>query len=158
MKGEGRLIACDSDRGRLAAMQRRLTRAAAMAEVRLLNPGREMEKLSDLGGQADCVLVDAPCSGTGTWRRNPELRWRLDAVRLDRLLAIQARLIDLGASLLKPGGRLIYAVCSVLEGEGALQADAAIAHLGLVDRARRGFTPLTDGCDGFFVARLDTRC
>ena len=103
----------------------------------------------------DLVLVDAPCSGTGTWRRNPELRWRLTPERLARLTSVQARLIDLAAGLLKPGGRLVYAVCSVLPSEGADQAAAAAGRLGLVLADQRALSPLADGCDGFFVARLD---
>jgi len=160
MDGSGRLIATDTDRTRLQAMAPRLARAgvAAMVEAHLLNPNREAEMLADLAGQADLVLVDAPCSGTGTWRRNPELRWRLTPERLDRLVAVQARLIDLAASLLKPGGRLVYAVCSVLEAEGADQARAAAGRTGLVPGPTRAFTPLADGCDGFFVARLEKPC
>jgi 16S rRNA (cytosine967-C5)-methyltransferase len=157
MGGQGRLVATDTDRPRLQAMQPRLRRAGAEGRVepRLLNPGREPESLADLVGAADLVLVDAPCSGTGTWRRNPELRWRLTPERLARLTGVQARLIDLGASLLKPGGRLLYAVCSVLDAEGAAQANAAAERLGLRAGPARGFTPLADGCDGFFVARLE---
>jgi 16S rRNA (cytosine967-C5)-methyltransferase len=160
MAGEGRLIATDTDRARLQAMPARLQRAGveALVETRLLNPGREMEALSDLAGTADLVLVDAPCSGTGTWRRNPELRWRLTPARLERLLGVQARLIDLGASLLGPGGRLVYAVCSVLPGEGPRQAEAAAARLGLRVTGQRALSPGRDGCDGFFVARLEGSC
>ena len=157
MAREGRLIASDTDRSRLQAMGPRLLRAGLpdFVEPRLLNPGREAEALADLAGAADLVLVDAPCSGTGTWRRNPELRWRLTEDRLARLAHVQARLIDLGASLLKPGGRLVYAVCSVLAEEGPDQAMAAAARLQLTPAGSRALTPLADGCDGFFVARLD---
>ncbi len=160
MQGRGRLVATDTDRGRLQAMPPRLARAgvAELVEQRLLNPKEEREQLADLAGAADLVLVDAPCSGTGTWRRNPELRWRLTPVRLDRLLAVQARLIDLGASLLKPGGRLVYAVCSVLDAEGQQQAEAAAARLGLKLAATRGLSPGADGCDGFFIAQLERSC
>ncbi len=160
MRSQGRLIATDTDRGRLQAMAPRLARAglAGVVEARLLNPNHEAEALADLEGQADLVLVDAPCSGTGTWRRNPELRWRLTPDRLQKLVAVQARLIDLGASLVKPGGRLIYAVCSVLAEEGADQAAAAAARGGLRLGETRALTPLADGCDGFFVARLEKPC
>ncbi|PZU50708.1 MAG: RNA methyltransferase [Sphingomonas sp.] len=156
---QGRLIASDTDRTRLQAMAPRLLRAGMpdVVEPRLLNPGREVDALADLEGTADLVLVDAPCSGTGTWRRNPELRWRLTPDRLARLVHIQARLIDLGAWLVKPGGRLIYAVCSVLAEEGRDQAAAAAARNRLILGSSRGLTPLGDRCDGFFVARLDKR-
>src|SRR3546814_16297173 len=96
----------------------------AIVEMRLLDPNREIAALSDLNGAADVVLVDAPCSGTGTWRRNPELRWRLTPERLDRLAALQARLLDMAAELVRPGRHLVYAVCSVLAREGRDQAEA----------------------------------
>jgi 16S rRNA (cytosine967-C5)-methyltransferase len=160
MARQGRLIATDTDRPRLQAMAPRLVRhrLETFVESRLLNPQRESEALADLIGHADLVLVDSPCSGTGTWRRNPELRWRLTPDRLQRLTGVQARLIDLGASLLKPGGRLVYAVCSVLDAEGRDQAAAAAARLGLQLQDSRALTPLQDGCDGFFVARLVKPC
>src|SRR3546814_9320570 len=123
MGNSGRLFASDTDRTRLSRMTPRLERAGiAIVEMRLLDPNREIAALSDLNGAADVVLVDAPCSGTGTWRRNPELRWRLTPARLDRLAALQARLLDMAAVLVRPGGNLVYAVCSVLDREGRDQA------------------------------------
>lgn len=156
MAASGRLIATDTDRRRLQAMAPRLTRAGldGFVENRLLNPGKEAESLADVAGTADLVLVDAPCSGTGTWRRNPELRWRLTPRSLDRVLGVQARLMALGASLLKPGGRLVYVVCSVLPAEGEAQAKAAAVALGLKLHHMEALSPLADGCDGFFVAQL----
>lgn len=171
MAGEGRLVACDTDRGRLSRLPERAARAgAAGIETRLLNPAREAEALADLEAQADIVLVDAPCSGTGTWRRNPEARWRLTPERLTRLTVLQARLLELGATLVRPGGRLIYAVCSLLDQEGADQVDRFVAdHPGW--HAERPFaapgtdrgsgvllSPGADGTDGFFIARLESPC
>jgi 16S rRNA (cytosine967-C5)-methyltransferase len=167
MAGQGRLIACDVDRARLSRLGPRAVRAGADAiETRLLDGGREISGLADLEGQADLVLVDAPCSGTGTWRRNPEARWRLTPARLDRLCALQAHVLALAAPLVRPGGRLVYAVCSLLEEEGAAQAAAFLAaHPGwtaLPDAIEAGrvvgpgrlLTPAADGTDGFFVASL----
>lgn len=159
MDGKGHIIASDTDRGRLQAMEPRLHRAgvAALVETRLLDPGRELEGLADIAGAADLVLVDAPCTGSGTWRRNPELRWRLTPARLERMLAVQARLIAIGVAAMKPEGRLVYAVCSVLDAEGPARiADAVDAH-GLRVVARAALTPADDGCDGFFVASLARR-
>jgi 16S rRNA (cytosine967-C5)-methyltransferase len=167
MAGRGRLIACDTDRGRLSRMPERAARAGA-GDIfpRLLNPGREREALSSLEGQADIVLIDAPCSGTGTWRRNPEARWRLTPERLARLTALQARLLELGASLVRPGGRLIYAVCSLLDEEGADQIERfratypdwrTVRPFQAPGMDRSGgvlLSPGADGTDGFFVARL----
>jgi 16S rRNA (cytosine967-C5)-methyltransferase len=170
MADQGRLIACDTDRGRLSRLPQRAARAGvSIVESRLLDPGREAEALADLAGQADLVLVDAPCSGTGTWRRNPETRWRVTPERLDRLAALQARLLDIGLTLLKPGGVLVYAVCSLLAEEGRAQAEALGARSSLVSepvpiQAGRSagpgllLSPAADGTDGFFVARWRRPC
>jgi 16S rRNA (cytosine967-C5)-methyltransferase len=170
MANEGRLIAADTDRGRLSRMPPRLARAGVdIVQPRLLNPGREREALGDLAGAADLVLVDAPCSGTGTWRRNPELRWRLTAERLGSLVKLQAYLLDLAAELVRPGGLVVYAVCSLLAEEGRGQAEAFGARSALVPEkppiaAGRGagpglvLSPGHDGTDGFFVARWRAPC
>jgi len=167
MDGQGRLVACDVDRARLARLAPRAARAGAtFVETRLLDGGREAAALADLAGQADTVLVDAPCSGTGTWRRNPEARWRLTPDRLARLCAMQAHVLALAAPLVRPGGRLVYAVCSLLEEEGPAQVAAFIAAqagwdslpepiaAGRVVGPGRLLTPAADGTDGFFVAVL----
>ena len=165
MGNEGRILATDTDRARLARIRPRLERAGVtIAETRLLDPGRESEALADVAGFADLVFVDAPCSGTGTWRRNPETRWRITPERLERLVSLQARLLDLAAGLLRPGGRLVYAVCSLLAEEGREQADAFERRSSLVPEslpmtagrvAGSGLllSPARDGTDGFFVAR-----
>ena len=117
------ILATDSNRARLSRLRPRAERAGAEIEARLLSPPRELDDLSDWRGTADLVLVDAPCSGSGTWRRNPEGRWRLMPERLERLTAAQQHLLDMAAELVRPGGRLIYAVCSLLSREGAGQID-----------------------------------
>ncbi|MCS6985993.1 MAG: RsmB/NOP family class I SAM-dependent RNA methyltransferase [Sphingomonadaceae bacterium] len=153
MAGEGRLIACDVDRERLARLHPRAERAGVAVETRLLNPPREADALQDLEGRADLVLVDAPCSGTGTWRRAPELRWRLTPRRLAAFARLQDRLLDLGARLVRPGGRLVYAVCSVLADEGPARAAAFLSrHGGWRAGERHLLDPARHGCDGFFVA------
>lgn len=147
---QGQLIACDTDRARLSQLPPRAARAGAVVDVRLLNPGAEAAALADAMGICDAVLIDAPCSGSGTWRRNPESRWRLTPDRLARLVATQARLIQLATALLKPGGRLVYIVCSLLPAEGEAQlADTP----GLGPWSTRVLTPTDHGCDGFFIAQ-----
>jgi 16S rRNA (cytosine967-C5)-methyltransferase len=170
MANEGRIVAADTDRGRLSRMRPRLERAGlSIVEARLLDPGREQAALADLAGAVDLVLVDAPCSGTGTWRRNPELRWRLTPARLADLVALQARLLDLAAELVRPGGLVVYAVCSLLSEEGRRQAEAFDARSALVPEppamtagraagAGRLLSPAHDGTDGFFVARWRAPC
>ena len=152
-------------------MRPRLERAGVtIVESRLLDPGAEAAALQDLAGQADLVLVDAPCSGSGTWRRNPETRWRLDQKRLSILVALQSRLLDIAAELVRPGGALVYAVCSVLAEEGRGQAEVfktrRSAFVSEVPDIRGGrasgagllLTPHHDGTDGFFVARWRAPC
>ena len=164
------ILATDSNRARLAKLRPRAERAGAAIETRLLNPPNEVAELADWQGKADLVLVDAPCSGSGTWRRNPEGRWRLMPERLDRLVAAQARLLDIAADMVRPGGRLVYAVCSLLSREGAGQIDEfLIRHsswqmqeipivAGRPDGAGRLLTPGHDATDGFFIARLARPC
>lgn len=167
MENRGTLLASDSDRPRLSRLLPRAGRAGVtIAQTLLLNPGREAEGLSGWQGRADAVLVDAPCSGTGTWRRNPEARWRLTERELVRLAALQARLLDVAAGLVKPGGRLVFVTCSLLDDEGRGQADAFLArHPGWRAEAPQvpagrphgtgiRLTPLHDGTDGFFIACL----
>ncbi|HEV2746053.1 MAG TPA: RsmB/NOP family class I SAM-dependent RNA methyltransferase, partial [Allosphingosinicella sp.] len=171
MGDDGRIVACDSDRGRLARMRPRLARAGVtIAEARMLDPGREREELADLTASADLVLVDAPCSGTGTWRRNPEARWRLTPERLSPLIALQARLLDLAAELARPGGHIVYAVCSLLAEEGRGQAegfearrsgfvsDCADIDWGRASGPGRLLSPAHDRTDGFFIARWQAPC
>jgi len=117
----------------------------------------------------DAVFVDAPCSGTGTWRRQPELRWRLTPGRLAELIALQDRLLDQAAGLVRPGGRLVYATCSILGCENqdrvaAFQArqpgfqplnlaenwPGTVPGLGQEFRA----SPASTGTDGFYCAAL----
>ena len=165
-----RIIACDTNRQRLGQLEPRAARGGASIETRLLDGGREAEQLADFAGQADVVLVDAPCSGSGTWRRNPEGRWRLTPERLDRLVSLQAYLLDLAAPLVRPGGWLVYATCSILTKEGAGQAGNFLGRhsswtmqdVGFDAGRRDGpgclLSPKRDSTDGFFVARFKSPC
>ena len=171
MGNAGTLIAADTDRGRLSRLAPRAERAGALiAETVLLDPGRELEALAAWRGKADAVLVDAPCSGSGTWRRNPEARWRLAPQDLERFAGTQAWLLEIAAELVRPGGRLIYVVCSLLDAEGADQvasflaahpdwrADPPALPLGTPRGTGTRLTPFHDGTDGFFIARLEKAC
>ena len=176
----GRLVACDVNPRRLDAIAPRLQRAGATAQVRRLGPGGE--GVADLEGQADLVFVDAPCSGSGTWRRHPDGAWRLQPETVERLAALQAVILARAARLVKPGGRLAYATCSVLAPENAAVADGFAATHGafralpisqaaetpaLTDAARMRLgelaggghmlqlTPRRSGTDGFFLALFE---
>ena len=170
MGNKGRIIASDTDRGRLAKLAPRAQRLGVTSiETRLLDGGHEGEGLHDLVDLADIVLVDAPCSGTGTWRRNPEARWRLTPERLNRLIETQRHVLALGAAHVRPGGVLVYAVCSLIGAEGEAQISGFLAaHEGWASRqisADKGrvcgpgliLSPARDDCDGFFMARLTRR-
>jgi len=171
MENRGTLVASDTDRARLSRLGPRAQRAGAgMIESVLLDPGREAEGLARFAGQADAVLVDAPCSGTGTWRRNPEARWRLDPAALARFAAVQDRLLAIAAGLVRPGGRLVFVTCSLLDAEGAeriaaflserpdWQAERPDLPLGRQRGAGLRLTPGHDDTDGFFIARAARAC
>jgi len=164
------VLATDSNRARLSQLAPRAKRAEAEIETRLLNPPRELAELADWRDNAHCVLVDAPCSGSGTWRRNPEGRWRLTPERLERLTDAQHRLLDMAAALVRPGGVLVYAVCSLLSREGAGQIGRFLERHsswiseplpipgGRDEGGGKLLTPGHDHTDGFFVARLRRPC
>lgn len=166
MAGKGRLIACDTNRARLDQLRPRANRAGALEiETLLINPGKERTMLSNLSGACDVVLIDAPCSGSGTWRRNPETRWRLNPARLDQVVELQASLLDIGADMVAAGGHLVYAVCSLLDDEGRSQMSSFFernegwqtAEIKLPAGRAHGYgtllTPYHDGTDGFFFAK-----
>lgn len=171
MGNRGRVIASDTDRARLSRLMPRAGRAGVtIIETVLLDPGREDRALAGWQGRADAVLVDAPCSGTGTWRRNPEARWRLRSAELARLAGLQARLLDLAATLVRPGGRLVFVTCSLLDAEGRGQAegflsrypdwraDPPVLPAGRLHGPGIRLTPGHDGTDGFFIARFVSPC
>lgn len=164
------ILATDSNRARLARLPQRAGRAAATIATRLLSPPNELIALADWSERADLVLVDAPCSGSGTWRRSPEGRWRLNPERLDRVTALQAHLLEMAAALVRPGGSLVYAVCSILSREGAgqignfldrhsswIREETPISG-GRMDGAGKLLSPGHDSTDGFFIARLARPC
>jgi 16S rRNA (cytosine967-C5)-methyltransferase len=154
MSNRGRVLVCDIDARRLAQMGPRLARAGAAIVEANGDPYADGVKRS-VGAGADCVFVDAPCSGSGTWRRNPESKWTLDSVRLDGYRAAQARLLDRAVKLAQPGGRVIFAVCSVLPCEREAQVEAFLLRQpGWRVDGMLSLTPARDSSDGFFAARL----
>jgi 16S rRNA (cytosine967-C5)-methyltransferase len=155
MQNKGRILACDIEPGRLRNMEPRIARAGATI-IEIVGDPYGGAISAAAGAGADLVFVDAPCSSTGTWRRNPEAKWTLDVERLNAYRTAQAKLLDRAAELVKPGGRIAYAVCSILpsEGDGQVQAFAA-RRAGWRVVAAQTLTPGRDGMDGFFVALVE---
>jgi 16S rRNA (cytosine967-C5)-methyltransferase len=173
MGNRGHIVACDVSAPRLEGAVRRLRRAGVHnVERHLVEPGDKWAKRR--AGSFDRVLVDAPCTGTGTWRRNPDGRLRLRAADLAELLPKQAAILAQAASLVRSGGRLVYATCSVLPEENEEQVDAFLAAhpaFAVVPLSRAwtlpgtppgpgpflALTPRAHGTDGFFAAVLERR-
>lgn len=179
MANKGHIVACDVLQGRVDRAAIRLKRAGAHnVERRGLSSERDAWVKRHAGG-FDRVLVDAPCSGVGTWRRNPDQKWRLGPDDLVALVDLQQRILDSAARLVKPGGRLVYATCSVLPAENGGQiAGFMAAHSGFTPRpiaevwaetlgrmpeagpcpeadTMLQLTPATHGTDGFFIAVIE---
>jgi 16S rRNA (cytosine967-C5)-methyltransferase len=175
MGRRGQVYACDSDARRLDRLKPRAKRA----EAHNIQPHVLRDKdpwLAEQAGKCHRVIVDAPCSGTGTWRRNPETRWRYGPAEVADLAKRQGALLDVAAPLLRPGGRLVYVVCSLLPAEGEEVAKAFLArHADFAALpARRAWaetletpypgddpylvlSPARQATDGFFVALFERR-
>jgi 16S rRNA (cytosine967-C5)-methyltransferase len=123
MDNRGQLYATDLDKRRLAPIHDRLARSGAR-NVQVRTPKSVGSELADLNGRADLVLIDAPCTGIGTWRRNPDAKWRVRPGALELRLNEQAAVLDRAAALVKAGGRVIYVTCSLLEEENGGQVRA----------------------------------
>ena len=155
MQGKGRLIATDHDKRQLAPIYERLSRAGIHnCDVR--TPKGPNDTLSDISASADLVLIDAPCTGTGTWRRNPDAKWRMRPGALEVRLKDQVAVLDRGAALVKAGGRLAYVTCSVLAQENNAQISAFLARtpgFEIVPAAQVAAV-LWDKTDDFLAAAL----
>jgi 16S rRNA (cytosine967-C5)-methyltransferase len=177
MGGRGRLIATDRDKRQLAPIHERLSRAGVHnADVRTPKEG---DPLKGLDGSSDLVVIDAPCTGTGTWRRNPDAKWRMRPGALEQRCKEQVEVLDRAARLVKPGGRIAYITCSVLPQENGEQirnfvlrhsgfeivhvtnvtaplGDRAIAFRNAAIISEEGvlMTPQRTKTDGFFVSVL----
>ncbi|MGB0683705.1 MAG: RsmB/NOP family class I SAM-dependent RNA methyltransferase [Magnetovibrionaceae bacterium] len=168
--GRGTLVAADADQARLSRLQPRLDRAGLPPglnlETRVLAPmiAPQLAQDSDPwiaahSGAFDRVLCDLPCSGSGTWRRNPHARWRLTEQGLADLLVLQDEILARMAPLTKPGGRLILATCSVLPEEGIRLSERFSERQGDFQAIGEPLllTPYRDGCDGFFAAAFERK-
>jgi 16S rRNA (cytosine967-C5)-methyltransferase len=166
MGNTGQLYAYDNDARRMGDLVPRATRAG-VRNLQVRSPVEE-DPLRGLAGKMDVVFVDAPCTGTGTWRRHPDTKWRLTPEQLERRMAEQDKVLDEAAPQVKPGGRLVYVTCSILaeENEDRLTAfrerhpgftvkPIDLAGLPVTPEGYLRMTPLKTGTDGFFVAALE---
>jgi 16S rRNA (cytosine967-C5)-methyltransferase len=178
MENRGQIYATDSDKRRLAPIHERLERAG-VHNVQIRTPRAQENLLVDLKGRADLVLIDAPCTGIGTWRRNPDAKWRVRPGALALRVEEQAELLDRAAALVKPGGRIAYVTCSLIAEENGDQVrgflgrrrDFAIVppaevtsgleerghvfrHAALVSEEGVLMTPHRTDTDGFYLAVL----
>ncbi len=176
MENRGQIYATDLDKRRLAPIHARLDRAGAH-NVQVRTPSAQGDALADLAGRADLVVIDAPCTGTGAWRRNPDAKWRVRPGALAMRRKEQAEALERAVALVKPGGRIAYITCSVLAEENGDQVQDLLARHGelalvppdevagaLGERSlvfRRAvlsseqgllMTPRRIGTDGFFVS------
>jgi 16S rRNA (cytosine967-C5)-methyltransferase len=178
MQNKGQVFATDDDKRRLAPIHDRLARSGAR-NVQVRTPKSIGGEIDDLAGRCDLVLIDAPCTGTGSWRRNPDAKWRIRPGALEQRQKEQAEILERAATLLKSGGRIAYVTCSVLDEENgaqvrgfmtrrhefSVQPPAEVAK-ALGDRAAAFtkaarltdegilMTPRTTETDGFFVSVL----
>ncbi|MGE3266877.1 RsmB/NOP family class I SAM-dependent RNA methyltransferase, partial [Methylocystis sp.] len=179
MHNRGQIYAHDSDARRLAPIHERLERAGAR-NVQVRAPRGNADVLADLDARCDLVAIDAPCTGTGAWRRHPDAKWRLAPGALELRLKEQRQLLAKAARFVKPGGRLAYVTCSVLRDENedqvaafldghpefaALSAEEMAEKAGLPDLARFAsphgpgirLSPASSGTDGFYVCVMVRR-
>ncbi|MGO9755059.1 MAG: RsmB/NOP family class I SAM-dependent RNA methyltransferase [Roseiarcus sp.] len=176
MNNQGQIYATDPDGRRLMPIFERLERAGAR-NVQVRAPKGARDILSDLTGRCDLVFVDAPCSGSGAWRRNPDAKWRMRPGALQQRIRDQTETLEKASQFVKPGGRLLYATCSVLRDENEDRIDVFLAaradflpieaaHLtrsaglpGLAAQASKlgaglRLSPLQTATDGFYIAAL----
>ncbi len=174
MENRGQIFACDPDPRRLKALSQRRDRAGVRnVQTRLIDRDNE-DTMASVPDHVDCVLIDAPCSGTGISRRDPGISWRLDPDTLQRRIELQDKLLNTAASLVRAAGRLVYVTCSVLRSENEDRVRAflgqndnfSIVPVGSISKTRLStqlpdgsatpmLTPHRTGTDGFFVAVLE---
>ncbi len=165
MQRKGRIVAMDTDERRLENGRKRYRKAglADIIEVRALSDEKQRKWLKRQKGKFDVVLIDAPCSGSGTWRRNPDMRWQTFGPSLEELIEVQAQILDNACKCVKPGGRLVYATCSLFAEENDDQITRFLENhpefevAPLDENLKIGspymkLSPMRHSTDGFFTA------
>ncbi len=157
MQNKGRILALDVHQWKLNELRTRCGRAGVdVAETRLIEGSKTLKRLS---GYADRLLLDVPCSGLGVLRRNPDAKWKLSEVEIDRLIVEQQDILTRYSAMVKPGGKMVYATCSILPSENELQVQKFLASHGddwtLEEELK--LNPAETGHDGFYAARLQRK-
>lgn len=152
MHNEGQIFGMDIAKRKLLELERRAKRADAgkMIKSRAITPTIS----TDYAEVADRLLIDAPCSGLGTLKRQPDLKWRLTHEQIDKVRSIQAELLRKYTAMLKPGGRLVYATCSILPSENRAAVDHLLSQGGFSLIKECPVSPASTGYDGFYAAAL----
>ena len=156
MENKGQIIAMDIYAHKLAELKKRAKRDGAHnIETRPIEGSKSIKKFK---GKADRVLIDAPCSGIGVLKRNPDSKWKLNADFLDRIRKTQAEILDQYASMVKDGGKMVYATCSILPSENEKQVEAFLEkHQDFKLVKDKKVSPATSGFDGFYMALLEKK-
>ena len=156
MENKGQIIALDIHGHKLAELKKRAKRDGAHnIETRTIEGTKSIKKLK---GKADRVLIDAPCSGIGVLKRNPDSKWKLNADFIDRIRKTQAEILDQYASMVKTGGKLVYATCSILPSENEKQVKAFLANHKEFEMIKdKKVSPAASGFDGFYMALLEKK-
>ena len=154
MRNKGRIIAMDTEAWKLDELKKRARRAGAsdLIEARLIDSSKAIKRLE---GSADRVLLDVPCSGLGVLRRNPDAKWKLSPEYLDKVRTLQQEILEQYSVMVKPGGILVYATCSIFPSENEKQVEKFLASgSGKFERLAQDHCWPSDGYDGFFMCRL----
>ena len=153
MKNKGKIIALDTQDWRLRELRRRATKAGAdTIETRLITSSKVYKRMKET---ADRLLLDVPCSGLGTLRRNPDIKWKMTAEDLERLKNLQQEILESYCTILKPLGNMVYSVCSIFSSEGEEQVQRFLKnHYDFRLLNEKRYWPDIDRTDGFYIALI----
>ena len=170
MKNKGQIYACDISENRLKELKIRAKRSKHhIFQSYVLTEKNRVAKLDEFKGKMDRVILDVPCTGTGTWRRNPESRWRISQEKVNNYVKVQGALLEEAWDAVKVGGRIAYMTCSILKAENEEQIERFLLNHAtsvLVPIKKNGIeqlsgtlqlSPFSRGTDGFFVAILEKK-
>jgi 16S rRNA (cytosine967-C5)-methyltransferase len=154
MKNKGNIIALDTKEFKLAELKKRAKRAgASIIESRFIDSTKVIKRLKD---SADRLLLDVPCSGLGVMRRNPDTKWMLKPNEIENVIHTQREILERFSAICKPGGKMVYATCSILPSEGKNQINWFLEKNNNWElEGEKQYSPLNFDCDGFYMALLN---